>query len=172
MSLAAGGCSGDGTCLSQTGNNNYYRDIDCSHQCQPVHCPNYTLCGVNLPLRYLYCHGGRCVHCNMFFGKDLNIRVPTSVDEECGICLVEASSFVQFPSCTHYACVDCFRRIWFGTSQLAPPSVIVDEEDNEEEELSSDGDEDGEEEESEQSRDTRCPLCRNQHIPAWNRSKA
>lgn len=106
-------CTGNGDCLEQNCdpsiNSVYvkYRDMTCEHNCEPVKCPNFAVCGEALPRWVLGCHGGRCWRCNDRFGKNL-----TFPDEpvECPVCMEVKLSVIQ-PNCTHMMCLDCFKRM-------------------------------------------------------------
>ena len=103
-------CSGNGTCLAQmTDCNTYGKDpaFICNHNCQPLPCPNERVCGDWAPQWYFSCHGGRCIRCKTYYGKNL-----TFLDEpqECPVCFDVKPSVVQ-PNCGHSICIDCFKRM-------------------------------------------------------------
>lgn len=103
-------CNGNGSCLTQTTDCNTYGkdpDFTCTHDCQPVKCPNFALCGDISPQWYLRCHGGRCVRCKTWFEKDLTFP---QEDLDCPICLETKPCVVQ-PNCTHVVCIECFKRM-------------------------------------------------------------
>jgi hypothetical protein len=110
-------CSGGGSCLIQTDTDEYIKDIDieCEYDCKPIKCPNFIICGMVLPLRYLQCHDGLCINCDIMFGTwqggcgELKIKS----DVECCICL-ETNIGVSYPKCDHYVCVKCFKRCFYG----------------------------------------------------------
>jgi hypothetical protein len=103
-------CTGNGSCLTQTTDyNTYGKDprFTCIHDCQPVKCPNFTVCGYIAQQWYLDCHGGWCWKCKSQFGK--NLTFPEE-DQECPICFDTKPCVVQ-PNCTHVACIECFKRM-------------------------------------------------------------
>jgi hypothetical protein len=103
-------CTGNGSCLTQTTDCNTYGkdpDFTCTHDCQPVKCPNFAVCGDIAPQWYLRCHGGRCVQCKTRFGKDLTFP---QEDLDCPICFETKPCVVQ-PNCTHVVCIKCFKRM-------------------------------------------------------------
>lgn len=66
------------------------------------------------------------------------------------ICLEEHEIMTKFPQCTHYACIGCYKRIYFGS------------------ELESDH------EEVEEPSVTSCPMCRGniEHNKWWGKKKS
>lgn len=113
-------CTGDGDCLTQTTDCNTYGkdpDVSCVHNCQPVECPNFKVCGQVCPKWLLGCHDGRCWSCNFHFGKNLTFL---EEDQECPICLETKPSVVQ-PNCTHSVCIDCFKRTRVDGPERRPP---------------------------------------------------
>lgn len=101
-------CNGDGSCLVQTDCKNGYKksdDISCSHNCQPIACPNYLVCNHLVPQLYLWCHQGLCmVPCAISFG-----HLQFYENEECPICF-ETKTCVKQLKCDHKICIDCFKR--------------------------------------------------------------
>ena len=126
-------CSGRGDCLTQNCDPSVpdlyvkYRDVTCEHNCEPVKCPNFAMCGEIGPKWYFGCHGGRCFHCNMFFGK--NLTFPEE-PQECPIC-IDISPCVQQPNCSHAVCIACFRRTRYDgpPREEQPPFPYPDRED-------------------------------------------
>ncbi len=110
-------CNGYGVCLIQINENEYMKneDIECSHNCQPIKCPNFLVCENVLPEQYLYCHHGVCGFCAIhFYGILGKINTPLkylqfSDNQECPICL-ETKMCVKQLYCEHKICVDCFKR--------------------------------------------------------------
>ena len=103
-------CSGDGCCLLQVDCVNAYMknaDIACSHNCQPVQCPNYLICGRLEPEWLLYCHHGTCMNCAAMFG-----HLKFFENMECPICM-DTKTCVKQIKCNHKICVDCFKRCHF-----------------------------------------------------------
>jgi hypothetical protein len=126
-------CSGSGVCLSQNCDPSIpsayvkYSDTTCEHNCEPVKCPNFAVCREICPKWVLSCHGGRCLHCNMFFGKNLTFK---DDPEECPVCMEVAPCVVQ-PNCSHSTCIACFRRCRFDgpPREAQPPFPYPDRED-------------------------------------------
>ncbi len=103
-------CSGDGCCLTQTTDCNTYGkdpDFTCEHNCQPLPCPNERVCGDWAPQWYHRCHGGWCISCKSYFGKNLTFL---EEPQECPVCFDVKPSVVQ-PNCNHSVCIGCFKRM-------------------------------------------------------------
>src|SRR3989338_7691778 len=105
-------CIGDGMCLIQTATG--HEQTGCIHGCRDHECPNFSICGNKCPQWVFDCHGGRCMTCAISHW-DLKFKS----DEECPICL-EATTCASSPKCTHYICVDCFKRIYYGNPSNPP----------------------------------------------------
>ncbi len=103
-------CNGDGICLEQIDCNNGYKkhdNISCNHNCQPVKCPNYIICGRLEPQYILWCHKGVCMSpCGILFH---NKHLQFFENIECPICL-ETKICVKQLHCDHKICTDCFKR--------------------------------------------------------------
>jgi hypothetical protein len=100
-------CRGDGSCLEQTDLHNGYKkneDMSCSHNCQPMKCPNYLICGELMPQWVLCCHKGTSMSCAVSFG-----HLQFFENVECPICL-DTKMCVKQKNCDHKICVDCFKR--------------------------------------------------------------
>jgi hypothetical protein len=101
-------CKGDGSCLEQTDCRNGYKkydDVSCSHNCQPIRCPNYCVCESLVPQLYLWCYKGLCSSpCATSFGY-----LQFTESKECPICL-ETKPCVKGLKCDHTTCIDCFKR--------------------------------------------------------------
>lgn len=106
-------CTGVGDCLEQNCDRSIdsvyvkYRDVICHHDCQPVKCPNFAVCGEICPQWYFNCHRGWCWSCKDMFGKTLTFLEEPA---ECPICTEVGSCVVQ-PNCTHSVCITCFKRM-------------------------------------------------------------
>lgn len=130
-------CTGLGDCLCQNWDPSNlamyvkYHDMTCEHNCEPVDCPNFALCSESCPKWYLSCHGGRCLHCNMFFGKNLTFK---EEPEECPVCMETAQCVVQ-PKCDHAMCISCFKRCWNGAPRPEQPPFPYPEREEEYESL-------------------------------------
>jgi hypothetical protein len=100
-------CNGKGDCLEQTELNSYIKstNVSCIHDCRPVKCPNYDICGTISPQWYFDCHAGTCRSCALSGFKFLEFLE----NIECEICS-EMKKGVKQPNCSHTTCVDCFKR--------------------------------------------------------------
>lgn len=131
----------DGECLYQADmeNRRYFRIKECT--CVPLACPNYTLCGHCLPACHMDAYNGRCLDCDITFGKDLvfhSHRQPdndgvfengptqhdntTAADDDgvtlqdpymCPICYDWLSISAEMVTCTHRFCIPCIRHLFF-----------------------------------------------------------
>lgn len=121
-------CNGDGFCLRQSDEPNGYELNNCPHECKPVECPNFKVCGVINPKAILQCHKGTCFNCKLIFGK---LTFHESV--ECPVCL-DTKPGVKQPNCDHVVCLDCFKRCQYGEKIPQPvfpyPEDVEDEYDN------------------------------------------
>ena len=53
-------------------------------------------------------------------------KMDTMVDDyECPICM-ETKKALEMPSCSHKACLDCYKTIYFGVSELEKPCMYRD----------------------------------------------
>ena len=152
-------CNGDGRCLGQANDKDYYKLFNCNHNCQLIECPNYKMCNTKRPECILDSHGGRCLHCNMLFGKNLEF---IQEKDECDVCSEEKLEFVKMPNCTHKLCPECFYSNNYPhvphreeNKILEQPTIDVEVNDNEEETV-----------ETEPPKYAgKCPICRiNIHI--------
>lgn len=104
----------DGACLEQSFRDpfrSYVRIHECKDSCQLVPCPNYTVCQTKLPQILLDCHWGRCLQCNILLGKDLSVRNDEK-GVECDICYETKTVHIKGPWCSHWQCLECFRRVY------------------------------------------------------------
>ena len=124
-------CKGYGECLAQSDCNNGYTKSDtmsCSHNCQPMKCPNYLICGHIRPEWFLNCHKGLCMTpCAISF-KYLHFVE----NKECPVCL-ETTICVKQLKCEHLICVECFKRChlppyWNDTQPEFPYDSELEEE--------------------------------------------
>ncbi len=160
-----------GRCLEQTQRkNNYSRRFLCAKNCQPIKCPNYQLCGTADPQWVLDAHRGRCLNCDIGFGRDLTF---VEVEEECTICLETQQMFINMPGCSHRFCVTCFGNIYGGNQIIGTdphvlgegpdsPYVSEDEEDDDEAYMS---------DPELPAYASTCPLCRNRPVPDWQKKR-
>lgn len=89
---------------------------DENENCRLKKCPNYILCNVESPE---WCFGfdksGMCTNCILIFGIWNGGRGKPDIKDniECPICLQTKTCITQ-PKCTHFTCIDCFRRCQYG----------------------------------------------------------
>ena len=102
-------CSGDGSCLIQTNPYEYVSNpcYVCSHNCQPVECPNYLVCDNHCLKWTIDCHNGKCVDCTV---NRLGVLIRCTVD--CPVCLEKKLGVIQ-PRCEHCLCAECFNKCYF-----------------------------------------------------------
>jgi hypothetical protein len=123
-------CEGDGSCIEKVdehledwdvndraeftyftfdNNENWFRKFACEHNCMPIKCPNFLICG-NADQKYEFgYHNGRCLDCDIGYGKNFIFKEQT---EECHICLEEKNIQVYFTGCdVHTCCLNCFKRV-------------------------------------------------------------
>ena len=102
-----------------------------------IKCKNFELCEEVLPEWWFDCKNNYlCTNCHMMFGtwgeNDGNIGkgvLEISDNKECPICL-EIKKGISYPRCNHTACIDCFRRSFYGDQSgepLFPYPEIEDE---------------------------------------------
>ena len=81
-----------------------------------LQCHNYEICGFKLPdlwgkTNYL------CYNCDMMFGTWADKKGKGTLEFydnlDCPICL-ENTRCVSQPNCIHYACINCFKRCYYG----------------------------------------------------------
>lgn len=80
-------------------------------------CPNFEFCHSTRPLQQLHAHEGRCIHCNMCFGVDLQF-----LDGDCPVCLQTGLRLATLPRCTHSVCLECLAQFSFAPD--AAPAVV------------------------------------------------
>jgi hypothetical protein len=117
-------CSGDGECLGQTDLEYSYEkriDITCTHNCQPIKCPNYLVCGALEPQRILWCYHGTCHNCHWMCGEKFGGKgaLKFTKETECPICM-DTKTCVEGLRCEHNICVDCFKRCHYGDHKPQP----------------------------------------------------
>lgn len=91
-----------------------------------IQCKNYKVCGSTLPDWWYKCKGRYlCSNCDMIFGTwtsvDGDVQVfktgKGELDFEsnirCPVCF-ETADGVSYPNCDHKACIQCFKRSWYG----------------------------------------------------------
>lgn len=103
-----------------------------------IKCKNYEICLEILPQWWFECKGKYlCTNCDMMFGtwssgnyKQTGKGILLFKDNiHCSICL-EYKRGVTYPNCNHYACIDCFRRCYYGDETREPifPYPDIEEE--------------------------------------------
>lgn len=76
-----------------------------------IKCKNFNLCKNYIPDWWFDCKGTYlCTNCDGIFGIELNFR---EIDEECPICLEKSKYQAQFPSCPHWFCTKCLKKLFF-----------------------------------------------------------
>lgn len=108
-------CNGDGTCLRQSDKDphKYVHVFDCEHSCTPIKCPNYLLCGQEMPQALADCHGGRCMNCDILNYCEGFKNIVTRTDiSECSVCKVSTPASIQIQNSANWCCVGCFRQ-WY-----------------------------------------------------------
>jgi hypothetical protein len=87
-----------------------------------IKCKNYEICDCVLPKWWFEYKGHYlCTECHMMFGtwgkgenKHLGNGVLVIKDNiECPIC-TEYKRGVSQPRCSHFVCIDCFKRCYYG----------------------------------------------------------
>jgi hypothetical protein len=127
-------CIGMGECLTQSDDLNVLvRNIEytCPHNCEPVKCPNFLVCGTVAQEWYYNCHRGRCWTCRNTFEKNLTFK---EEPEECPVCMETTMCVVQ-PNCEHAMCISCFKRCWNGAPHPEQPPFPYPEREEEYESL-------------------------------------
>lgn len=92
-----------------------------------IKCKNYIICESILPDWWFeWKQSYLCSNCNTLFGtwsnKLLNINktgkgVLKIFDNlECPVCL-EVTKCISQPNCDHYACIECFKKCYYGESE-------------------------------------------------------
>lgn len=108
-------CNGDGICLMglQRGGGQY--DIsNCIHNCMPVKCPNFLVCGSIAPQTIYDINYGRCLNCRVTF----NVNLEFSRDEKCSSCEHNGVVVKQL-TCSHKVCAKCFQNMHFKNKPFA-----------------------------------------------------
>jgi len=94
-----------------------------------IKCKNYELCESVLPDWWFSCKGNYlCSECHMIFGtwgikgsKTLTKTGKGVLDiydnVECPICL-DTKRSISYPNCEHTACIDCFKRCFYGDKDV------------------------------------------------------
>lgn len=108
-------CNGDGDCLMglQRGGGRY--DIsNCIHNCMPVKCPNFLVCGSIAPQTIYNINYGRCLNCRVSF----NVNLEFARYEKCSSC-EHTGIVVKQPTCSHKVCAKCFQNMHFKNKEFA-----------------------------------------------------
>jgi hypothetical protein len=186
-------CAGDGSCLRQVDVGYMMPRTPCAHECRPVPCPNFIVCGVLLPV---WLQARRCINCDITFGKNLSVHI-VAAPKECPVCFDTMPVAVTYPSgCQHKFCCHCTRRL-FGWPAEVSAEVLLSYTEQDEDGDDGDGD-DGDGDDGDGDGDDgdghdgdghdgdghdvavdndqveeappgppACPLCRSQHVPDW-----
>ena len=103
-------------------------------------CPNFSVCNQFLKVVQLEGFDGRCLDCDIVFGRNLEFE---TVLRECPICLGDNIDNVKMPNCCHSLCKNCFQELFRrGASDDTT---------------------------SQQQNLVNCPLCGQRTIPSWSR---
>ena len=97
-------CNGLGECLHQCSHkkHNGYCPSKC---CSPIECINFKFCKVKNPKQILMIHNGKCVNCDIQFGR----HKITDIIEECTVCLDNKNIIIL--KCNHHICNECWFKI-------------------------------------------------------------
>ncbi|MFK5969993.1 MAG: hypothetical protein QM487_07750, partial [Candidatus Marithrix sp.] len=90
----------------------------CNYNCRPINCLNFKVCKQSFPSWMLGYHGEFCDECHNLF-KESNGKLRFSNKIDCPICL-DIKDGCAMPRCNHYICLDCFKTIYFETSNYLP----------------------------------------------------
>lgn len=103
-------CNGDGYCLIglQKSQNSYHIST-CIHNCMPVKCPNFLVCGAINPECILNINYGICLSCKVSF----NTRLCISNPDKCSLC-ENTNISVKRLTCDHKICTNCFQKMYFN----------------------------------------------------------
>ena len=93
-----------------------------------IRCRNFRLCQTYLPEWWSqYKSQEICTSCDIFFGTwgtQTGKGVLEFVESvNCPICF-ETAEGVSYPNCSHFICIDCFKRSWYGKQ---PPAFPIPE---------------------------------------------
>lgn len=115
-------CNGRGECFAQNCVGVFDKLFDCEHNCQLIKCPNFRICEKSLPQQFIDCYHGLCASCNVLFGPRRGGKgiLEFKSNTECPICLEEKCDSVSFPKCSHFVCIDCFKRMWWLGEDVEP----------------------------------------------------
>jgi hypothetical protein len=89
-----------------------------------IKCKNYELCEDTLPDWWFDCKNSYlCTNCHILFGTwgDRTGRGELIFVDDiiCSICL-KCKRSVSQPKCDHYACIECFKRCYYGEEMEYP----------------------------------------------------
>ena len=109
-------CSGDGRCLIKTNHNLYCLNskYKCNKDCHIMQCKNYLVCETLMPEYILKNHDELCVNCFVAFGKWQGGHgiLPQKKLDECYICYENNIWGISNPNCSHFICIDCFKKCY------------------------------------------------------------
>ncbi len=107
----------NGQCLIQTfndGNENHYiKSYECGENCVLIKCPNYIICGSQLPQWVFCCHDNLCVDCDMIFGKWNEGPGKLNFQEKLCLNCNEEKLCTKQIKCDNFLCVDCLKKLYF-----------------------------------------------------------
>ena len=95
---------------------------------EEVKCKNYELCGGSNIKEYLHLYEWGeyylCVNCHIQFNKwGINHEgmgvLNFSDNIECPVCL-EIKRGITQPRCSHWICIECFKRCYYGEDHIEP----------------------------------------------------
>ena len=95
-------------------------------------CDNYEICEEKLPDWWFDCKGNYlCCNCHCMFGTWGDKKGKGTLEFydnlECPICL-ENTRCVSQPNCNHNACINCFKRCYYGKEYPDFPFPEVEDE--------------------------------------------
>lgn len=96
-------------------------------------CPNYIICNNIIRENDIYNPDGLCLDCHLLFGKWRNkdgiLRLKDKLEpkENCPVCDDKIQNIFR-PSCNHFICINCFKKLYFGIELKKPLFPYIDKE--------------------------------------------
>ena len=93
-------------------------------------CPNYIICNNDITEKDIIPHDGLCFDCHLLFGKWRNktgILGVKKEEEECPLCGYKLQTIYR-PSCNHFLCLTCFKKLYFGIEPKKPKFPFAEKE--------------------------------------------